>query len=255
MRCNIKAVLMTSVAGVFMLGTAPSQAQLTYNQVTTYSYSMPNAEPTVKKGKKTLVSTSCGGGGGGGGTVGPSWGAQNGASGDTTGSYSDSTGDGTTDSWGGAGVGAPDSYGGHSTASPGESSGGPGSGGTVLCTYFYKKGCIPRKVYVADGRYGQMYVSEQTVRGYHYWAVPLIGFLQTGKHPVIEKILERVIVGWAYQMAYKMGAYDRPNVIGYILTKTMEPLCTLIGKYTEQRDWRPLWDFSTNHFSTFAGKR
>lgn len=237
MRCNIKAVLMTSVTGVFILGTAPAQAQLTYNQVTTYSYAMPDAEPTVERGRKTLVSTSCGGGGGVG-TVGPSWGVANGASGDTSGSYSDTNGDGYTDGFSGTGVGSPDSYGGYSTASPGESSGG---GESVLCTYFYKKGMLPAFIYAADSDYAQTRASIAACNGYHAWAVPMVRHLQSGHHPYLERFLYLGVRSWAFEMAYQMGVIDHSNFTGRWMRRIGEPLCALIGCFSKGKNYQALW--------------
>jgi hypothetical protein len=179
-------------------------------------------------------------------------GGSDGNSGERSGSYGDSNGDGVTDSGGYTPdpPGSDDGWGdgGQTSGTPGQSSwggGGGDSGGgggvSVLCTYFYKKGLIPKHIFVADLMYGLENVSPQTLKGYHAWAIPLIGLLQTGNYPRLEKFLYKAVWGWAHQMAYKRGVYPTGNVIGYVMTKTVEPFCTLVGFFVTKSYSQPLW--------------
>lgn len=131
--------------------------------------------------------------------------------------------------------------GGTTGAGPNQGETGAEGPGCVLCTYYYHKGLIPRKIYVADGRYGRTRVKEATMRGYHSWAIPLTRTLQSGKHPYLEKIMGHVVKSWAYHMAYKMGVHDKPVLGGFLLSVTMEPICTLIGQFAPEGDYEALW--------------
>lgn len=133
-------------------------------------------------------------------------------------------------------------FGGGGGSSSGSSGSGSGSGSSkVLCTYFYHKDMLARKIWLADLKYARDFLKPETIRGYHAWAVPLVAYLQNGHHPVLEKIIFPIVNGWAHQMAYKVGLIDKPNVVGAILTATAEPLCYLIGLFAPARDYDKLW--------------
>ncbi|WP_198596513.1 hypothetical protein, partial [Vibrio splendidus] len=71
----------------------------------------------------------------------------------------------------------------------GKNSGGGGGGGgssRVICTHFYRKGMLDAEVWRADLQYTQNHLSETTVRGYHYWAIPYVELMR--KSPLAEKI-------------------------------------------------------------------
>jgi hypothetical protein len=119
--------------------------------------------------------------------------------------------------------------------------GGGGGGSKVLCTYFYNKGWMAESIYAADVAYADAHVSEDMKNGYHKWAVPLVQWLQEKERPVIEKLLFIGVNGWAHQMAYEMGISDKRSVIGTVIKVVGEPLCTLIGKFVGQSDYKSLW--------------
>ncbi|MGN6539108.1 MAG: hypothetical protein ACTHKQ_25705 [Mesorhizobium sp.] len=228
------------IFSVFLAGTSalallayPAQAQIRTTVTTTYNYDFPDQGATATSQTSTTQTTrscysSIGGGGGGGG-----------GRGDHPGSYADTDGDGVSDRSVNSTVGSMDGYGGRTQSSSGQSTGG--GRGCVLCTHFYRKGLIPKHVFAADMQYGLENVSETTLRGYHTWGVPLVALLQIGDHPWLERFLFRAVSGWAHQMAYAKGAWHKPNLIGWTMTKTVEPLCTLIGLFTTPKDYRQLW--------------
>ncbi len=131
--------------------------------------------------------------------------------------------------------------GGNSGSSSGGSSGGSSSS-SVLCTYYYRKGWLDRRTYVGDVTYGARHVKQQTLNGYHLWAIPLVRFLQKHEGGLLEKIVFHTLVdGWSKEMAYRTGFIKKGDVRGRIILKTIAPLCTLIGAFIEKQDYQSLW--------------
>ncbi|MGI9284873.1 MAG: hypothetical protein ACR2P1_05760, partial [Pseudomonadales bacterium] len=62
-----------------------------------------------------------------------------------------------------------------------DDNGGSDSGGSsrVICTYFYQKGELARGDWAADLRFTRNNLSEQTVRGYHAWAIPTVRLMRS----------------------------------------------------------------------------
>jgi len=125
---------------------------------------------------------------------------------------------------------------------------GPDDGGndsssesTVLCTYFYKQGVLSRAVYVADTRYAQQHIGDHTKNGYHYWAVPLVSYLQKQHRPVAEPILKYIVKGWANEMAFQMGVIEKRPLRGRIIRMIGEPICNIIGRMTGKKSHDHLW--------------
>lgn len=221
----------TAMCSLALIGmSVPALADITTTTTTIYSYDFPDQGSPTSTSTSTTSSGSCPAvytGGGGGGEGDPDVGSV------------DTSGDGVTDASCSGCSGMPDQFGGAGqTGGVGSDSGG---GECVLCTYYYKKGIIPRKIYVADGRYAERFIDEDTMRGYHYWAVPLVRLLQTGNHPSLEKFFEKVVVSWAYEMAYRVGVAEKSNVFGWLMTKICEPICRKFGRSVGTRDYKALW--------------
>jgi hypothetical protein len=131
------------------------------------------------------------------------------------------------------------------SSSSSSSSGGGGSGsggGTVLCTYFYLQGHISRPTYIADMRYARDRVSDEVRNGYHYWAIPLVRYLQSGNRFITEPVLRYVVLNWANEMAFEVGQTKKRTIAGRLIRAIGEPVCGLIGKYVGKGDYKPLWE-------------
>lgn len=264
-----KLLLTTAICSAVAIG-APfgAQAAITTTTTTTHSYDFPGGSPSVSSSSSTVE--NC-----------PVYYNDSSDSGSdsrsTGGGWVDTNGDGRGDTWSGHATsgsynssetrggyasgstnissyghvsgshdngyeGRSNQSGGSSSSSGGSSGSGSGSGSSkVLCTYFYHKDMLARKIWLADLKYARDFLKPETIRGYHAWAVPLVAYLQNGHHPVLEKIIFPIVNGWAHQMAYKVGLIDKPNVVGAILTATAEPLCYLIGLFAPARDYDKLW--------------
>lgn len=203
----------------------PAAAQIKTTVTTTYNYAFPDQGATATSQTSTTSTqrycTYSGSTGGGGGNSGSEASSQGGAHNTSEASSNDGRGTGHV-------AGSTDAN-------------GHGGDSCVLCTYFYRKGLIPKPVFAADMQYGMENVSATTLSGYHVWGVPLVALLQTGDHPMLERVLFHAVSGWAHQMAYKKGAYHKQNLIGWTMTKTIEPMCTLIGLFAAPKDYRELW--------------
>jgi hypothetical protein len=102
------------------------------------------------------------------------------------------------------------------------------SGNSVLCSLLHEKGMLPYEVWTADGKYGREVIGLKQMRYYRSWAVPFAAF--TRKHPLLLKLIAPIIKGWAYEMAYRMGAHTESNWIGRCLLKYALPVSNQIGK-------------------------
>jgi hypothetical protein len=109
----------------------------------------------------------------------------------------------------------------------------------VICTHFYKKGDIARDVWKADLKFTQENLSETTVRGYHYWAIPYVNLMRRSK---MAEAIMRPIAQWrAQELAYQMGVVDKGSVKGKLVRLVLEPVCYAIGCMVEQKDFNQLW--------------
>ncbi|MCC4860957.1 hypothetical protein [Vibrio splendidus] len=124
----------------------------------------------------------------------------------------------------------------------GKNSGGGGGGGgssRVICTHFYRKGMLDAEVWRADLQYTQNHLSETTVRGYHYWAIPYVELMR--KSPLAEKIMYPIAKYRAIELAYQMKIVEKGSLRGKAVRLVVEPACFLIGCVCKQKDWQALW--------------
>lgn len=122
-----------------------------------------------------------------------------------------------------------------------KNSGGGNSGGSsrVICTYFYRKGMLDAEVWRADLQYTQNHLSETTVRGYHYWAIPYVELMR--KNPLAEKLMFPIAKYRAIELAHQMGIVKKGSLRGKAIRLLIEPACFLIGCVCKQKDWQELW--------------
>lgn len=91
-----------------------------------------------------------------------------------------------------------------------------GAGGTVLCTHYYRKGWLPKRVWLADLRYGRS-CSPATRRGYLLWAAPMVASMERGNR-LLEYLMWPVVREWAHGTA-----------IGLVIGAVLEPFCRFLG--------------------------
>lgn len=112
----------------------------------------------------------------------------------------------------------------------------------VICTHFYRKGMLPQKVWRADMKFTAEHLSETTVRGYHFWAVPYVSLMR--KSPLAERIMFPVAKWRAEELAYQMGEFPHGNLKGKLVRLAVEPICWLLGCVVGQKDWKVLYSRS-----------
>lgn len=117
---------------------------------------------------------------------------------------------------------------------------GPGSGSTVLCSWFYKRGRLSRNLWLADARFAQKTYSEQTIRGYHAWAVPTVASIKSGNR-ILEAVLWPIVKSWAHEIGYQMGVRQHPSFAGKLVRLVLEPVSWLIGGFVGRQDWQRLY--------------
>ncbi|MBS1164924.1 MAG: hypothetical protein H6R00_949 [Proteobacteria bacterium] len=111
--------------------------------------------------------------------------------------------------------------------------------GRVICTHFYRKGMIDRDVWRADLEFTAHHLSEKTVRGYQYWAIPYVRLMR--RSPLAERIMFPLATWRAEELAYQMGMRTRGNWKGKIVRVIGESICFSIGLFVGEQDWQKLW--------------
>lgn len=96
----------------------------------------------------------------------------------------------------------------------------------VLCTYYMRKGWIERDVWRADIRYG-LRCNKTIVRGYHWWAIPLVARLSTS--PMLERLVFLIVRPWSLEMARREGI-GTGSRFGKALVGFLEPIHFGLGK-------------------------
>jgi Ca2+-binding RTX toxin-like protein len=112
-----------------------------------------------------------------------------------------------------------------------DSSGGSSNpGDTVICTYMHARGLIRDEVYAWDAVYGAR-LGEDVLRGYHFWAVPLVEHVLK-KSEIATWIVQPLACAWAAEMAHRCAplAHPRGRLLGKVLLATGVPLCRMIGQ-------------------------
>ncbi|ELQ2337398.1 hypothetical protein QTG64_002908 [Vibrio vulnificus] len=120
---------------------------------------------------------------------------------------------------------------------------GGGGRSRVICTHFFRKGMIEQKVWRADLEFTQQHLSETTVRGYHFWAIPYVELMR--KNTFFEKVMFPIAKYRAIELAHKMGVVEKGSFRGKLIRFVIEPACFVIGTFCKQKDWERLW--STNN--------
>ena len=118
------------------------------------------------------------------------------------------------------------------TNASGSSGAGSGGGGTILCTYFMKKGWLPAEIWRADMTHAKT-VNPIMREGYYAWAEPCITRMKVGdkKSRILEHILWQVVKGWSYEAAYMSGYLPSGTIYGKIIRAIFEPMSYAIGKF------------------------
>ncbi|MFT7507156.1 MAG: prepilin-type N-terminal cleavage/methylation domain-containing protein [Acidimicrobiales bacterium] len=101
-----------------------------------------------------------------------------------------------------------------------------GGGGSVICTELYAQGLMSETIYVVDEEFGST-VSPLTMRGYHFWAKPVVRKMQSSQS--VTHFVNIFAAPWSHEMAYQMGAIEKGSIVGKALMIVGIPLSWSIG--------------------------
>lgn len=137
---------------------------------------------------------------------------------------------------------------------PGNGSGGGGGGGSsrVICTYFFLNGEISKDDYYADFEYTLKHIHPNTVKGYHFWAVPYVEKLYQGNNRLLETIIRPIAIHRARELSYQMGIRNKPDYLGKFFRLLIEPICFVLGNFIQESDYTKLY---TKKYLSYAAKK
>lgn len=127
------------------------------------------------------------------------------------------------------------SYAGPNSYDSGSGGSGGSGDGTVLCTHYYMKGRIPKKIFIGDLRYSTTMVHPRTRSGYLFWAEPFVRWLEKkNQRPLVDFFLFPIVHGWAIEMARKAGYTERSSLVGKIFSTPLAGISYVIGYIKEK---------------------
>ena len=112
-------------------------------------------------------------------------------------------------------------------------------GGRVICNELMRQGLLTRKQVVLDYKFTRDYLTPTHVNGYHVWAVWMVKQMRKGK---FVKFWKHVAGHRANEIAYIYGERDKPDYLGKVYRKILEPTCWLLGKFCKVTDWSVLYN-------------
>ena len=111
-------------------------------------------------------------------------------------------------------------------------------GGRVICNELMRQGIMTRKQVVLDYKFTQDYLTPQHVAGYHVWAVWMVRQMRKGR---LVNFWTHVAGHRANEIAYIYGDRDKPDYLGKVYRKVLEPICWSIGFFCQKTDWTVLY--------------
>ena len=115
---------------------------------------------------------------------------------------------------------------------------GASLGGRVICNELQRQGVMSRQNVLLDYRFTKDYLTPQHVNGYHVWAVHVVKQMRKGKGV---KLWRHLAQHRANEIAYIYGKRDKPDYLGKIYRKILEPICWSVGFFCEKTDWSVLY--------------
>ena len=112
-------------------------------------------------------------------------------------------------------------------------------GGRVICNELMRQGIMTRKQVVLDYKFTKDYLTPQHVTGYHIWAVWMVRQMRKGR---FVNFWSHVAGHRANEIAYIYGERDKPDYLGKVYRKILEPICWSIGFFCKKTDWTVLYN-------------
>ncbi len=112
----------------------------------------------------------------------------------------------------------------------------------VICTELYKQGKLSRDLYRMDVVYTARDLPTTIVRGYHYWAIPMVPVIR--KNKLVCSIFEYLTIKRAEEIAHIVDptAYPKSTITGKLIKTVGEAICYGIGKFVKQKDYSVLYN-------------
>ena len=111
-------------------------------------------------------------------------------------------------------------------------------GGRVICNELMRQGIMSRRQVVLDYKFTRDYLSPMHVNGYHIWAVWMVKQMRKGK---FVNFWKHVAGHRANEIAYIYGEREKPDYLGKIYRKILEPMCLVIGSFCNKTNWSTLY--------------
>ena len=111
-------------------------------------------------------------------------------------------------------------------------------GGRVICNELMRQGLLTRKEVLLDYRFTRDYLTPTHVNGYHVWAVWMVKQMRQGRFVPFWK---HVAGHRANEIAHIYGERDKPDYLGKVYRKVLEPICWSIGFFCQKTDWSVLY--------------
>ena len=111
-------------------------------------------------------------------------------------------------------------------------------GGRVICNELMRQGLLTKKQVIMDYRFTRDYLTPTHVNGYHLWAVWMVKQMRKGK---FVKFWKHVAGHRANEIAYIYGERQKPDYLGKVYRKILEPTCWVVGKFCKITDWSVLY--------------
>jgi len=111
-------------------------------------------------------------------------------------------------------------------------------GGRVICNELMRQGLMTRKHVLLDYKFTRDHLTPTHVKGYHIWAVWMVKQLRKGR---FVKFWKHVAGHRANEIAYIYGERDKPDYLGKVYRKILEPICWSTGLLCKKSDWSILY--------------
>jgi len=108
----------------------------------------------------------------------------------------------------------------------------------VICNELMKQGLLDRKQVILDYKFTRDYLTPQHVTGYHVWAVWMVKQMRKGR---LVGLWSHIAGHRANEIAYIYGERKKPDYLGKLYRKILEPICWTVGAFCKETDWSVLY--------------
>lgn len=112
-------------------------------------------------------------------------------------------------------------------------------GGRVICTHFFTKGLLARKMLLAEIQFTNDHIPPAVVRGYHFWAIPYVRLMRRNR--LAERVIYPLMKWRGEEIAFQMKLRSTGNLKGKLIRFIGETLCWVIGNFVGNQNWETLW--------------